>query len=140
VRLSLDGAAPDTLIVFTHDAISRPVATGTHVVFGSPRSGLDNLYALDLATRAVHQVSSRKLGASWPSVSPDGDRVAFSDYGIHGYDIAEMPLTRRAWTLKESARHRLDSPTRSCRRSRAGIPILGTTAWPARPFTGVAPV
>jgi len=139
VRLSLDGAAPDTLIAFTHDAISRPVATGTHVVFGSPRSGLDNLYALDLATRAVHQVSSRKLGASWPSVSPDGDRVAFSDYGIHGYDIAEMPLDPARFRPLEGERTAsvgFADPLVAQEQGGSILDSLGTTAWPARPFTG----
>ena len=84
--------AADTLIPFTHEAISRPVPHGGRVYFGSPHSGLDNVYALDLATRTIAQVTSRSLGAMWPSVAPDGGRLVFSDYSIDGNDVAEMPL------------------------------------------------
>ena len=51
MRVPLDGSPADTLIGFTHDAISRPVERDGRIVFGSPRSGLDNLYALDLAKK-----------------------------------------------------------------------------------------
>lgn len=139
LRVPLSGSAPDTLLAFTHDAISRPVATRTHIVFGSPRSGLDNLYALDLATRAISQVSSRKLGASWPSVSPAGDRVAFSDYGIHGYDIAEMPLDPARFRPLEAQRTTPVTFAESLVAQEQGGSILDsleTTTWPTRPFTG----
>ena len=28
----------------------------------------------------------------WPALSPNGDRLAFSDYSIGGYDVAEMAV------------------------------------------------
>lgn len=92
VRMPLDGSATDTILPFTHAAISRPVAVGGRIVFGSPRSGIDNLYVVDTATRAVAAVTSRRFGAMWGTPSPDGSRLLFSDYSVRGYDIAEMAL------------------------------------------------
>lgn len=139
VRYTLDGGAVDTLLAFTHEAISRPVVTATHVVYGSPRSGIDNLYALDLGTGTVAQLSSRPLGAMWPSVAPDGRTVAFSEYGARGYDIAEMPFDPSR--LRPVPR---DAPPRAgfadpLVAQEGGGSILGAvpaTAWPSRPFTG----
>lgn len=92
VRIPLDGTPSDTIIPFTHDAISRPVPSGARVLFGSPRSGLDNLYAVDTSTRAITQLTSRPFGAMWGTPSSDGTRVLFSDYSVRGYDIAEASL------------------------------------------------
>jgi hypothetical protein len=139
VRYALDGAPVDTLLDFTHDAISRPVATATHVVFGSPRSGLDNLYTLELASRTVAQLSSRPLGAMWPGVSPDGRTVAFSDYGIHGYDIAEMPLDPARLlpvTAGDDGRVGFAEPLVAQESGGSILDAVPATTWLTRPFAG----
>ncbi|HEX4934393.1 MAG TPA: hypothetical protein VFV33_14490, partial [Gemmatimonadaceae bacterium] len=141
VRVPLDGSAADTLIPFTHEAISRPVPHGGRVYFGSPRSGLDNVYALDLATRTIAQVTSRPLGAMWPSVAPDGQRLVFSDYSIHGHDVAEMPLDPARFRPVDRAPRRATPFADLLARQEQGGSILDslpTTTWPTRPFTGWA--
>ncbi len=139
VRVPVDGAPSDTIIPFTHDAISRPVATATRVYFGSPRSGIDNVHVVDLATRAVFQVTSRRLGAMWPSLSPRGDRLAFSDYSVHGYDVAEMSLDSSSATPVTFG----DAPTPPfaaalVQQEQQGsiLDSLPDTTWESRPFTG----
>ncbi len=92
LRVRLDGTPADTIVPFTHEAISRPTPVGGEVIFGSPRSGIDNIYAVDTATRRVRQLTSRPFGAMWASPSPDGSRIVFSDYSVRGYDIAEAAL------------------------------------------------
>jgi len=143
VRVPLDASAtsPDTLIGFTHEAISRPVVQGGRVYFGSPRSGLDNIFALDLATRTIAQVTSRPLGATWPAVSPDGRRLAFSDYSLRGYDVAEISLdpsrfTPVAWGERRASPF-AEVLTRQEQRESI-LDSLPTVTWPTRPFTGWA--
>ncbi|MCU0243090.1 MAG: hypothetical protein MUF51_11795, partial [Vicinamibacteria bacterium] len=60
--------------------ITAPVLYGGHVFFSSPRSGIDNIYALDLATGRRYQVTSSRLGAFMPSVSRDGRRLFYCEY------------------------------------------------------------
>ena len=140
VRVPLDGSAADTLVPFTHAALSRPVARGDWVVFGSPRAGLDNLYALELRTRTTWQVTSRRRGAMWGAPSPQGDRLAFSDYSARGYDVAEMPWEPERFvpaTLGEV----LDPDPLAAALARQepggrvfdGVPLV---PWPSRPFRG----
>jgi hypothetical protein len=92
LRVSLRGARVDTLIDYRHQAISRPVPHGARVYFGSPRSGLDNVWVLDTATRQLSRVTARRFGATGASVSHDGSRLLFSDQNPAGYDVAEMAL------------------------------------------------
>jgi hypothetical protein len=139
VRLPLDGAAADTIIPFTHDAISRPVAHGTRVSFGSPHSGLDNIYAVDLTTRAIAQVTSRRMGAMWPALSPDGDRLAFSDYSVRGYDVAEMPLDpARFVPAPFTVAHTTAAAEELTRQEQGGslLDALPSTEWRSHPFAG----
>jgi hypothetical protein len=139
VRVPLDGTAADTLVPFTHEAISRPVAHGEYVYFGSPRSGLDNIHAVHLATREVRQVTSRLLGAMWPSVSADGTRLAFSDYGDRGYQVAEMMLDPAAFRTSEPSplRHTPLVEALAVQESAtAPLPPPVDSTWPSRPFTG----
>ncbi len=139
VRVPLDGSPSDTLIDFTHDAISRPVERDGRIVFGSPRSGLDNLFALDLATRQLQQLSSRPLGAAWPAISPSGDSVVFSDYSVKGYDVATMaldPATMRPVETTSKPRPSFADPLVTQEQGGSILDSLVVTPWESRPFTG----
>lgn len=139
VRVPLDGAPADTLIDFTHDAITRPTERGGRVVFGSPRSGLDNLYVLDIASRQLHQLTSRPLGAVWPSISPAGDSVVFSDYSVHGYDVATMaldPARFRPVPAHPTPRASFADPLVAQEQGGSILDSLTLTPWESRPFTG----
>lgn len=139
VRIPLDGAPTDTLIAFTHDAITRPMERDGRIVFGSPRSGLDNLYVLDLATRQLQQLSSRPLGAVWPSISPSGDSVVFSDYSVHGYDVATMaldPARLRPVETRAAPRASFADPLVAQEQGGSILDSVVVTPWESRPFTG----
>jgi hypothetical protein len=139
VRIPLDGVQADTIIPFTHDAISRPVASATHVYFGSARSGIDNVHAVDLATRTVSQVTSRRFGAMWPSVSPAGDTLTFSDYSVWGYDVAIMALDVSRFapvTLGATPIPSFAAPLVQQEQGGSILDALPPTSWESRPFTG----
>jgi hypothetical protein len=65
--------------------------------FSSDRTGIANLYAIDLETEAVWQVSNVLGGAFQPSPHPDGSKIAFQSFSTNGQDIAEMPWDRATW-------------------------------------------
>lgn len=139
VRLALDGSRLDTLIPFTHATISRPVATATHVYFGSTRSGIDNIHALALATGAIWQVTSRRLGAMWPGVSPGGDSLTFSDYSVHGYDVAAMALDPSRYvpvSLGAVPIPAFASTLVAQERTGSILDSLPVRTWESRPFAG----
>ena len=92
LRVDLATERVRTLMDYTQHAISRPVAQGAHVMFGSPRDGLDNIWAVDTTTQVVSQLTARRFGAAHASPAPDGQSIYFADYGPSGWDITRAPM------------------------------------------------
>ena len=76
--------------------LANPQPWGDYVLYNSSQSGVDNIYAVDLAGRTF-RVTSRPLGAYHAAVAPDGRRLAFHDYRATGARIVEMPLDPTTW-------------------------------------------
>ncbi len=91
------------LLPRANENISHPQPWGNYVLYNSPRSGIDNVYALDVRSKQVFQVTSRPLAAYHATVSPSATRLAFDEFGATGYRIADMPLTPADWKPVVSA-------------------------------------
>lgn len=86
------------LVEATGENFGRMLLHGSYLLYNSPYSGIDNIYAIDLATSTRYQVSSRRFGSFNPSLSPDGRRLLFNDYTADGFAVAEMPFDPGEWT------------------------------------------
>lgn len=87
-RITADAAAD------IHPAWS---ADGRTLYFASDRTGIYNIYALDLETERVWQVTNVLGGAFAPSPSPDGTQLAFESYSADGTDIGLLRIDRATW-------------------------------------------
>ncbi|MGQ0504532.1 MAG: hypothetical protein ACT4TC_04375 [Myxococcaceae bacterium] len=87
-RVDLKTAQVDTLV--DHPSMNlQPRFTGADtLLFASDRSGIYNLYALDLRSGTITTLTNVTTGALRPDPSPDGKRVVFSSYSSRGNDIA----------------------------------------------------
>lgn len=99
--IHLEEGTYEDVVPFGLDNIWHPVFYDNYILFNASYSGIDNIYALDLSNRQIYQVTSRKYGAFNPAPSPDGKRLAFNDYTMEGYNVAEMPLNPTAWVKLE---------------------------------------
>ena len=72
-------------------------ADSRYLYFSSDRTGIFNLYAYELGTKKLFQVTNVLNGAFAPSLSPDGQTIAFSSYSAAGYDIHAMRSDPSAW-------------------------------------------
>ena len=71
---------------------------GRWVYFDSDRTGIANIYAYDLASGELWQVTNVIGGAYRCDVSPDGTRVAFEAAAPKGgYDLFEVAIDRSTW-------------------------------------------
>jgi hypothetical protein len=94
---TVDGSIEDV----THDrAIDGAPAfspDGRLLYFHSDRTGITNIYAYELATRHLRQVTNVVGGAFQPEPSPDGRSLAYVGYTHAGYDLFVMALDETKW-------------------------------------------
>jgi hypothetical protein len=83
--------------------ISHPVLFDRWVLFSSPKSGIDNIHAVDLETGIEYQATSMPAGAFSPQVSPDGKRMLFSCYSLKGMGVCEADFDPSQWIRPDSS-------------------------------------
>lgn len=70
---------------------------GRYILFSSDRTGVFNLYAYDTQLNKLYQITNVVTGATTPSVSPDGKKIAFAQYSYLGWDIHVMSYDPASW-------------------------------------------
>ncbi|RPD50478.1 hypothetical protein DNI29_02600 [Hymenobacter sediminis] len=95
--LTLETDQSRTLLPAANDNISHPQPWQDYVLFNSPRSGQDEVYAVHTQTGEVRQITARLVGAYHAAVSPDGQRLAFHEVRAQGSRVLEMALQPEQW-------------------------------------------
>ncbi len=72
-------------------------ADGRYLFFSSDRSGIPNIYAADLKTERLWQVTNVLGGAFQPTVRADFKKIAWQHYADHGFEIALADLDPDTW-------------------------------------------
>jgi Tol biopolymer transport system component len=70
---------------------------GKYLYFSSDRTGVYNLFAYELGTKKLYQITNVVGGAFSPCPSPDGKRLAFTSYSAKGYDVHALNVDRTSW-------------------------------------------
>ena len=77
--------------------IGHPCLAGDYVVFASPVSGIDNIYATQLTTGRRYQITTSRLGAYSPAVSPDGKWIYYNEQTRDGLNVVRVPFAPSQW-------------------------------------------
>jgi hypothetical protein len=93
---------------------------GRWLYFSSDRGGISNIFALELATGRLSQVTNVVTGAFSPEVSPDGRRLVYVGYNSGGFDLYVIDIDRSAWLPPP--------PTPAARDDRVFLDDRGTVA------------
>ncbi len=70
---------------------------GKFVLFSSDHDRVYNIYAYRVKDKAFFRVTNMLSGAFHPSISPDGQWLAFTGYSSVGYNIYKMPYDPKTW-------------------------------------------
>jgi hypothetical protein len=70
---------------------------GKYIYFSSDRTGIYNLFAYELGTKKIFQISNVLGGAFSPYPSPDGKTLAFTSYSAKGYDVHTLTIDPSSW-------------------------------------------
>jgi hypothetical protein len=71
---------------------------GRWLFFHSDRTGISNLYAYELASGTLKQVTNVLTGAYSPEISPDGKTLAYVGYNKSGFDLYALKVDEATWT------------------------------------------
>lgn len=91
------GTSKDVLPV-TQENVGHPVLHKDYLLFNSPVTGIDNIYAIDLESGNRYQVTSSRLGAYNPAVSVDGTTLFYNDQTRDGLDVVSTAFDPATWT------------------------------------------
>ncbi|MFM8914557.1 MAG: hypothetical protein ACKOE6_16815, partial [Flammeovirgaceae bacterium] len=84
---------------FSDENYGYPVPHGKYILYNSPASGIDNIYALDTETKLRYQVTCSKYGAYNPAVSPDGKTLYYNDQSADGMDVVKTVFNPSSWQV-----------------------------------------
>jgi len=70
---------------------------GRYLYFSSDRTGISNIYAWEIATEQLSQVTNVATGAFMPEVSPDGQTLIYVGYNSGGFDLYSIQLAKETW-------------------------------------------
>jgi hypothetical protein len=85
------------LIPESDENVGHPFVHGEYLLFASPVSGIDNIYAVHLKDGSRWQVTSSKYGAYSPSVSPDGKWIYYNDQSRDGLNVVRAAFDPSGW-------------------------------------------
>ncbi|RYZ03118.1 MAG: hypothetical protein EOO73_28835 [Myxococcales bacterium] len=88
-RELLHDRAIDQQPTFSHD--------GRYLYFTSDRTGVANVYAFELATGQLSQVTNVLGGAYFPAISSDGRTLVYTGYTSRGWDLFVMETDASRW-------------------------------------------
>jgi hypothetical protein len=77
--------------------VGHPILVNDYVLYNSPVSGIDNIYALTISTKEKFQVTSSRYGAYNPSVPPNGKYIYYSEQTKNGLDVVRVPFDPTRW-------------------------------------------
>jgi hypothetical protein len=101
VKFDLSSKQRVDLTDFTSENIGYPVPYQKYILYNSPRSGIDNIYALDVVTGNYYQITSSAYGSYNPSVSKDGKTLLYNEQGRDGLDVAKATFDPSQWKVVE---------------------------------------
>ncbi|NLJ06707.1 MAG: hypothetical protein GX437_03445 [Sphingobacteriales bacterium] len=97
VILDLETKAYQVVIPETWENIANPVFYRNYIIYESPYSGVDNLYAIDIQTGKRYQITNCMLAGVNASLSDDESKMLFLEYSEYGYNIAEIAVNPATW-------------------------------------------
>lgn len=97
VLIDVESGKEELLLPYANENIGYPVLVGEYMLYNSPASGIDNIYAVNLNTKEKHQITSSKYGAYNPAVNKERTTLYYNDQTKDGLDVVKIPFDPSSW-------------------------------------------
>jgi len=85
------------ILPLSGNSYSAPVFFDDFIIYSSPYSGIDNIFAVEFKTGKQYRITGSRFGAFFPSIHKDKKTLIYSDYNINGMDIVSTPIDPDEW-------------------------------------------
>lgn len=79
---------------------------GATLLISADPTGVPNVFAIDLASETVRQVTNEPYGALEPALSPGGERIAYVRHAHERHDLVAVPFVPDEWDVWEGGHWR----------------------------------
>lgn len=93
----LESSAEEDLWDLNFENIGYPVLYRNYVFYNSPLDGLDNVYAINIATKKRFRVTSGEFGSYNAVISNNGNKILYNNFTKDGYDVVEIDFDTSSW-------------------------------------------
>jgi hypothetical protein len=93
----LETSAEQDLWELSYENIGYPVLYKNYVFYNSPLDGLDNVYAINIASKKQFRVTSGKFGSYNAVISSNGEKILYNNFTKDGYDVVEIDFDSLSW-------------------------------------------
>jgi len=97
MKIHSENKTVEYLIPHNYTEIYKPQSAGKYILFSGAYSGIENIYAINIESREIFQVTSSKYGARNVSISKDKKHIFYSNYTEHGYEIVKAGFNPELW-------------------------------------------
>lgn len=97
VKFDFTSGGSTAITDYSNENMGYPVPFGEYILFNSPRSGIDNIYAIHLPTGKRWQITESKYGAYNPAISRDGKTIYYNEQGRDGMDVVKISFNPSEW-------------------------------------------
>jgi len=104
IRQSLTTGETEQLTPFSFSVLGIPVVSGDTVYYTAAYKDVDNVYALTLADRKIHQVTAHGNGVLHAAVDQASQQVTYSAFGTKGYALYTAPMAAAGWEQIDTGR------------------------------------
>ncbi|MGA2823312.1 MAG: hypothetical protein ABSE72_07270 [Bacteroidales bacterium] len=86
------------ILPFSFTEISGPAFFyHSYIVYAADYSGIENIYAVDTATKKIYQVTSSRFYSKNPDFTRDRRKMIYSDYSSDGLRVVEARIDTNRW-------------------------------------------
>ncbi len=102
--IKYDSEDRKVVLPYSYEHIGFPIIYKNYLIYNSGLTGIDNIYAKNLATNKKYRVTNAKYGASNPAISLDGKFIYYNNYVVEGNDVVSISFNPSAWVPIEQVK------------------------------------
>ena len=99
LRIDPESGQNTALTPFLNHQLFHPVPVGKYILFSAAYTGIQNIFAVPVGGGDLLQVTDSPIGTFQPACSPDGQKLAYSEFSAAGYRIKTVPFSPEQWTV-----------------------------------------